>query len=398
MIPDIEIREDAREWSLRAEVVEKDYVLGWVLSGIAQNLATNAWIFKGGTCLKKCYFETYRFSEDLDFTIPADKPFDPKVFTEAFESISAWVYEQSGVELPKDGISFESYKNPRGRDSMLGKISYRGPLQPKGALPRIKLDLTQDEVVVTGPVARPIAHPYTDALPTPVTVRCYSFPEVFGEKLRALAERQLPRDLYDVVNIYHQYSKPDPAAVRAVLQKKCEFKGIPFPSVAEMERHPRHGELTSEWTNMLAHQLPPPLPPTEHYWSVVTEILQWVEGKMLPVPMTSIRVQADTDTAWRPAPTVTRWGLPIPLETVRYAGVNRLCVALMYRKQGAYPAQQYVIEPYSLRRTREGRLVLYGVRADIKKDRAFRVDRIERVELTGEPFAPRYRIEFGGTV
>lgn len=25
-------------------------------------------IFKGGTCLRKCYFEDYRFSEDLDFT------------------------------------------------------------------------------------------------------------------------------------------------------------------------------------------------------------------------------------------------------------------------------------------------------------------------------------------
>lgn len=25
-------------------------------------------IFKGGTCLRKCYFSNYRFSEDLDFT------------------------------------------------------------------------------------------------------------------------------------------------------------------------------------------------------------------------------------------------------------------------------------------------------------------------------------------
>jgi predicted nucleotidyltransferase component of viral defense system len=26
-------------------------------------------MFKDGTYLKKCFFETYRFSEDLDFTI-----------------------------------------------------------------------------------------------------------------------------------------------------------------------------------------------------------------------------------------------------------------------------------------------------------------------------------------
>ena len=33
-------------------------------------------VFKGGTCLKKCFFETYRFSEDLDFTVPQDMAYD----------------------------------------------------------------------------------------------------------------------------------------------------------------------------------------------------------------------------------------------------------------------------------------------------------------------------------
>lgn len=65
-----EISELAREPSLDLHVVEKDYVLGWLLAGIAANpdLSEN-WVFKGGTGLKKCYLETYRFSEDLDFTV-----------------------------------------------------------------------------------------------------------------------------------------------------------------------------------------------------------------------------------------------------------------------------------------------------------------------------------------
>jgi Luciferase-like monooxygenase/Nucleotidyl transferase AbiEii toxin, Type IV TA system len=53
-------------------VVEKDYVLGWLLAGIAKHPVTTHWAFKGGTCLRKCWFETYRFSEDLDFTVPAE--------------------------------------------------------------------------------------------------------------------------------------------------------------------------------------------------------------------------------------------------------------------------------------------------------------------------------------
>ncbi len=70
MIGRDEIMRVAGDLSLRPEVVEKDYVLGWMLSGIFHDeILSPAWVFKGGTCLKKCFFETYRFSEDLDFTI-----------------------------------------------------------------------------------------------------------------------------------------------------------------------------------------------------------------------------------------------------------------------------------------------------------------------------------------
>jgi hypothetical protein len=52
--------EFSREFGLRVDIVEKDYVLGWLLAGISNHkeLASN-WVFKGGTCLRKCFFETY---------------------------------------------------------------------------------------------------------------------------------------------------------------------------------------------------------------------------------------------------------------------------------------------------------------------------------------------------
>jgi predicted nucleotidyltransferase component of viral defense system len=71
MIDRREILEAASSFSLLPNVVEKDYFLGWVLAGInAHEELAESWLFKGGTCLKKCYFKTYRFSEDLDFTLP----------------------------------------------------------------------------------------------------------------------------------------------------------------------------------------------------------------------------------------------------------------------------------------------------------------------------------------
>lgn len=70
MIRKQEIMRHAKSLGLSANTVEKDYVLNWLLLGIFSNDQLNKhWIFKGGTCLKKCYFKEYRFSEDLDFTL-----------------------------------------------------------------------------------------------------------------------------------------------------------------------------------------------------------------------------------------------------------------------------------------------------------------------------------------
>jgi predicted nucleotidyltransferase component of viral defense system len=79
MISHEEIKNLVVEWNIREDVIEKDYVIGWVLWGIGQSEELkDKWIFKGGTCLKKCYLETYRFSEDLDFTLMPDAPLKPE--------------------------------------------------------------------------------------------------------------------------------------------------------------------------------------------------------------------------------------------------------------------------------------------------------------------------------
>ena len=61
-------------------------MLGWILWGIgSEPELSNTWIFKGGTCLKKCFIETYRFSEDIDFTILPDGPITPEEIERAVE-------------------------------------------------------------------------------------------------------------------------------------------------------------------------------------------------------------------------------------------------------------------------------------------------------------------------
>jgi hypothetical protein len=112
MIDKREILETASALGLLPNVVEKDYVLGWLLAGInAHPELAASWVFKGGTCLKKCYFETYRFSEDLDFTLQDDSQIEEGFLRRVLGEVIAWVADESGLVLPADQLGFDIYEN-----------------------------------------------------------------------------------------------------------------------------------------------------------------------------------------------------------------------------------------------------------------------------------------------
>lgn len=99
----------AAEWQLRPEIVEKDYVIGWLLTGISTNPETSSnWIFKGGTCLKKCYYETYRFSEDLDFSLTPSALYTKQEIKNELLTLVEHVSELSGITFPTANIVVDS--------------------------------------------------------------------------------------------------------------------------------------------------------------------------------------------------------------------------------------------------------------------------------------------------
>jgi predicted nucleotidyltransferase component of viral defense system len=388
MISREEMLEFAREFQLEPNVVEKDYALGWLLAGIGNHpVLRDAWVFKGGTCLKKCFFETYRFSEDLDFTVRDPAHLDVGFLSGTFAEIAEWVYEASGLEMPRETHKFEVFNNPRGKPSAQGRVGYHGPLGRIGDPPRMKLDLAHDEILVLEPVRRPVHHPYSDCPENGIEALCYAFEEVFAEKVRALTERLRPRDLYDVVHLHRRADlQPDRGLVRSTLVRKCEFEGIPVPTFNSLQNHHGHAELQAEWENMLAHQLPV-LPPFDQFWTELPAAFAWMEETSEQITLPAISADANTDVTWR-APAMGRaWGYSVPLEAIRFAAANRLCVDL------GYHGSHRLIEPYSLRRTKAGDIVLKAVHHDDGQARSYRLDRIESATPTRTPFVPRYAIE-----
>ena len=388
MIDRREILDVARDLGLQAQVVEKDYVLGWLLAGIyRQERLHGTWVFKGGTCLKKCYFETYRFSEDLDFTLTDESHLDPAFLVSAFGDVSAWVYDQTGIEIPAGQLRFDVFQNPRNRLNCEGRIYYRGPIAPSGGnLPRIKLDLTADELLVKPPVDRVVAHPYSDAPADGITCRCYDFDEVFAEKLRALSERGRPRDLYDVVNLFRNGQFRDAAAaILSLLQRKCAYKGAAVPSSAVLAAH--REELEADWTAMLQNQLPQ-LPPFQAFWDELPAIFQWLTQAVSPPRPAAIPLAAGDvvlpSNYGRSRPASSGSGL---LEIIRFAAANRMCVDL------DYDGETRRIEPYSLRRTKDDNVILHAIKVSTGESRSYRVDRMQGARATSQGFVPKYAVE-----
>jgi hypothetical protein len=61
------ITQRANDEQLPAQTIERDYVLANVCADIG-DLANARLVFKGGTLLRLCYFDDYRYSADLDFS------------------------------------------------------------------------------------------------------------------------------------------------------------------------------------------------------------------------------------------------------------------------------------------------------------------------------------------
>src|SRR5210317_301037 len=140
------IQQKAREAGVRDQQIEKDYVLSWILQGIAQHSRlSKSIVFKGGTVLKKIYFKNYRFSEDLDFTLLDNSVSNEQICNE-FAEVFDYIAEEAN-------ISMEIKKKEAHEGSGLNfYVNYTGPLGGKGTNKHVKIDISRNEKLQFKPV------------------------------------------------------------------------------------------------------------------------------------------------------------------------------------------------------------------------------------------------------
>lgn len=363
-------------------------MLGWLLAGLASSPHRDLWIFKGGTCIKKCYFETYRFSEDLDFSLHPDAPYTQEAIRDALRAMARQATDLSGIHYSEESVMVRPRKNKQGQQTFEGRVSYSGPLAVPTS-PRVLFDITQHEAVLDDPTRRSVFHPYPDSLPKEAGVLTYSFNELLAEKTRALFERSRPRDLYDVVFLLE--NRPgafDLGVVHDLFGRKCRGKALPAPSAAKLvEILTSSDEMRSEWVNMLGHQLPT-LPNLGDLLARLPGLLAWVDQPAVELPEARLAAAPVPPGTTPIAPAgIQYWGGGLPLESIRFAGANRLMIEF------EYDGKHRVAEPYSLRRAGTGNVLLYAWEENSTHIKAFNTEKIYNVRTTNRGFAPRYRVE-----
>ena len=234
------LRAEAARLLVPLDVVERDYALGHVLAALyGDDVFREALVFKGGTALKKAYFDDYRFSVDLDFTAtggPRGSGLEAAVAVAASEvagNLAAY-----GPFAVSSARRSEQLGHPAGQEAF--RILIQFPWQ-RSALCSVKLEITVDEPVLLPAQDHVLLHGYGEALYA--TLRCYSLEEIVAEKLRTLLQaqkrleegrwlRNCARDYYDLWSLCVVAEREiDLVAVGAILGEKCALRDVSFASV-----------------------------------------------------------------------------------------------------------------------------------------------------------------------
>ncbi|MCC7004792.1 nucleotidyl transferase AbiEii/AbiGii toxin family protein [Candidatus Nomurabacteria bacterium] len=245
MIKPGEIQKKARSAGVRDHQIEKDYILSWLLKGIAQHAQLSKdLVFKGGTVIKKIYFDDFRFSEDLDFTLLNNDINNEQIliwFKKTFE----YIKEEANIPL-------EIIEDKEHHDSGINfYIGYIGPLGGQGSTKRVKIDISRSEQLVFEPIMKDVLISYSDMKAHQLL--CYPLEEVLVEKMRSVMQRMQARDFYDIWYLLEQHGMDIEFHIKK-FETKCKSKGLnhkDFPiKLAE-----RLLQYKGRWQSSLSEQI-----------------------------------------------------------------------------------------------------------------------------------------------
>lgn len=262
MILKREIEKKALEHKVSRSTIDKDWVLGHFIDAIFSiNSCRESLIFKGGTCLRKCYFPDYRFSEDLDFTsIHPDFQLDEALLRQ----IMSLVQDRTSMPLHLEKLTGLRHNDmPTGYAAIVkfwGADHSRDqiPPDPSRWTTSIKIEIIRYEKMLFPPTMKTVYHDYSDRLtPAIEGIACYNIKEVLAEKLRALIQRSYtaPRDYYDIWYLSKYVTDLNWTEIKQAFLEKMKFKGLEFTGINQLMNPRSENSVKRAWKTSLGHQI-----------------------------------------------------------------------------------------------------------------------------------------------
>lgn len=381
MISKEELLRIAGEKQIEPTVIERDYALGWVLWGLTKDTVfSERLVFKGGTSLKKCWFEDYRFSEDLDFTARESIQEDEieNSLTEIIESVS----DASNIHFEKDKTVVKKTLDITDKESYKATVYFSGPRGDLRNLLRIKFDITHYEKLILPPQKRKVMHTYSDAKECSCEVTTYCIEEIIGEKLMALLQRSRPRDYYDIwYMLTNRTDSLNHDNIVRVFKEKAEYKNVPFDDVESLIGDDKYNAILPHWDKQLDHQLtyaPKPELIREEFNTLVKNLFK-PEIPNLEAKITQPEKYLSIPESLGNREKIIQAGKATRIIRMRYDGSPRL------------------VEPYSFR-YKGGQEYFYGYNlnggSSPRGIRSFLTRKIQSVEITEQTYKPRWPVEF----
>ncbi len=260
------LQEARKRLKIPWEVLERDYLLSWILAGIAEvDVFRDTLVFKGGTSLKKCYFGDYRFSEDLDFSglenVPQGAAMERAV-EKACGIAKKLLDEYAPVEIVCERYT-EKDLHPGGQEAFA--IRARFPWH-RDLHTRVIIETSVDEKVLKPSQMRKVIHEYGE--PLEAHVRVYTLEEIVAEKLRAILQhmekleirgwsRSRARDYYDLWRILGTYKdQMNLNGFDAFLCVKCAAKNVGFQNEEDFFREKMLTLVEKTWEQWLGPLVP----------------------------------------------------------------------------------------------------------------------------------------------
>lgn len=387
MIHKEEIDRTSEELGVHVSNVQRDYVFGWLLTGLFQsgNPLQRLLILKGGNAFRKAYFENARFSNDLDFSTQME--LDERLLRDAVKQACLFAKERSGVQFLADDSRI-GVKNIAEEESKLyeARIYFKSFYGEEEFILKVKLDVKEYDRIILPVETRKLIHAYSDHDQCQVELRCLKLEELLASKLKALLQRRHSPDLYDFVYsvFFQKVLAIHRLEVITTFLKKTIYE--PIPQIAR---------------NLLL-ELP-------------FQVLRGFWNEYLVCPKLSLVSFDDAEASFRsaiaelfallvpqPAPAGVPAGRGLSFygttyrDTIMEAGRLRQILRLVY------DGFERFVEPYALafKRRNDGVAREYFYAWDLSGGRSgqtgiksFIADKVQAVQLTERTFEPRFPIE-----